>query len=224
MDIDKLVETAVLQVLKSLRETHPRLLEDGKKILILEKDSNSIWHRIVREVVSPEDVVEDINTLQEGRSLEKYDYIVLPSLTVKRLANIATGLGENLVEETISDVLLLGRRIYLLEEGIDYRRFKKSANKNYYLMIENYENTLVSFGVEIVNKTELYEIIKFGEIEGRSKEAHFSIKNQKVITEKEIKIGLQQGCNTIKIKDKAIITPLAHDLIRANKIKVVTEK
>lgn len=223
MDMEKLVETVVLQVLKSLAEEHTQLLENSKKILIIERANNGIWDSLVKEVVSQGDVVEDINGLQQGKKIEEYDYIILPFLTPKRLVNIATGLRNDIIEETISDILLLGRRIYLLQEGINYRRYKKTANENYYLMIENYENKLISFGMKIVNKTELYEIIRFGEVEEKSKETNLAIRDKKIITESEIKKGLKQGYNIIKISDKTIITPLAHDLIKANKIKVVTE-
>lgn len=222
--MEKLVETVTLQVFKALTETPPPLEQRGKKILILEKDGNSLWQAIAKEIVSPTDKVEDINSLEREKDLEKYDYIILPSLTVKRLTNIATGIRNDHIEEGVSDVLLLGKRIYLLQEGIEYRRYKKTANKSYYLMVEEYEKRLMNFGIKIVNKIELYETIKFGELEGNPLKASLDSKDKKIITETEVKQGIQEGFNRIKVNEKTIITPLAHDLIRANKIEVVTEK
>lgn len=208
MNIGKLIDYLTKEVVKNLKS-------DGKKkdevLVIREKEDK-------KEIKSDEfklvyrDELEKIN-------IDDFRHIVITSLTLNQLINIAIGRSDDDATSIIIECILRGKSIFILNAGAKYRKYKTTTNENFYNMIENYEKNIISFGITFIDENDIDLIC------GNNKEivVEDDRLDNKVITESILENRQREGDNEIRISKNAVITPLANDFIRINNIKIQRE-
>lgn len=180
-----------------------------QKIIIATETNNQIDMEIL-EALSE---VEIVNV--DNKDIET---ILIPTLSNADLALIADGSDASAIAKIITNGLLLGKEIIVLEEGIYFHNFIKTSHRGFYNMLRNKERSLATFGIKILNKQATIRLLqkKYSTSNSCDKFAG------KVLTEDKIKQLHQDGSTDIKVTEKLIITPLAKDYIRANNIILTT--
>ncbi|AWI05044.1 hypothetical protein [Clostridium drakei] len=232
MDMEKLVEMITKEVMKRIKKLsydENRYVKD--KILLL---GDCFESSNIKEALEEKYIVDLYNS---DVNVDCYKAVVLSKLNLKVLSNLALGLCNGQYEEIIINALFKGKRVYVLEDGMEYRKYMSSANKNLYKLYTEYEQKLMYNGVDILNEGNLIRALLCGQdihksqnhevyedsISEKIENKQEFIKNslsKKLITEVDLRRLYMDGVKEINILKKSILTPLAQDFIRINHLKI----
>lgn len=224
-----MITKEVMRRIQKLSYDENRYIKD--KILLLEdcfENSN------IKEALEEKYIVDLYNS---DVNVDCYKAVVLSKLNLKVLSNLALGLCNGQYEEIIINALFKGKRVYVLEDGMEYRKYMSSANKNLYKLYTEYEQKLMYNGVDILNEGNLIRALLCGQdihksqnhevyedsISEKIENKQEFIKNslsKKLITEVDLRRLYMDGVKEINILKKSILTPLAQDFIRINHLKI----
>ncbi|ABK62105.1 flavoprotein [Clostridium novyi] len=192
-------------------------------------------------------IINDTEKVMED--LIDCDIVLIPVMTRNTLSKVALGISDNILTTGISRAIMLKKEIIALRDSFCSENpinIAKgfSKNKNYNLMISNYEKTLESFGVKFVDSEEFKDSLQYKfnnflsedkqDLKINSELSNMSIKEINKTQEQDLK-GIKifkESILTVKDISKflvgkelnltkdSIITPLAKDFIYNNKIKI----
>ena len=154
-----------------------------------------------------------------------YEGILITKLTVDMLGHIALGAASTPEESFIIKTLLQEKPVYVIEEGIEYRRYKKSAHKALYKLLMDYEDKIQKYGIKSISHL---DEIPIDEVEqGKSKveevireNTKFDMTFKKLLLESDLIKKRIEGICTLILSKRCIITPLAEDYIRSHHIYI----
>ncbi|MEW8993948.1 TIGR02536 family ethanolamine utilization protein [Clostridium sp.] len=225
MDYDKLVDLIVKEVYKKLEETNKKNIRHKTAVIIGDVELDPI---------TKANLNEEYRMIYYGEEALEADIAVVSRLSIKSMANIATLTGINEEENFIINMLLAGKRVYVLENGLEYRKYKNTAPRALYNKYLSFEKELKVYGIDIVEviekvedkTTRKEEYKKAKEVsvletsDSISEEMSFEIRNKKLISEMDLRKPFMNGMKSVVIDKKSIITPLANDFIRIHDLKV----
>lgn len=214
MEKDSLVQKIVSEVLKKIEED--KEIKE-RRILFLEEESEEIKLKYSL-FISDWDEIDFID--ENIAQIKNYDLVICPKLSIIDLVDIANGRPSSKVSSIIIEAILYGVKVTCIEEGIDYRKFKSLSNENFYLMMTEYEQKLLSFGIEIVKCSQIKESLNdiYEENKFACEEHGYLVK--KVVTQSDIERLYHNGHRKICIKKDSLITPLAKDYINMNHLEL----
>ncbi|WP_053955151.1 hypothetical protein [Inediibacterium massiliense] len=221
MDTQDLIQLIAQEVIKKLGELD---IEKNRPEKILIADNRSIENEKLYEKLVP--IWKNTKFIDHFsyEGCKNLDYIIIPNLYNKDLARIALGIDEGEVASVVIEGILHGKKIIVLEDGIYYRKFEDSFNPHFYNLLRSYEKSLIDFDIEIIKEENLFHFLKNQE---KSKKENIRIKNKinkKVVTQVDIEKLYNKGFQTIYINEKSILSPLAQDYIRMEKIDILREQ
>lgn len=154
-----------------------------------------------------------------------YEGIVITKLTLEMLGHLATSSPATEEESFILKALLNDKPVYMLEEGIEYRRYKQNAHKALYTLLMDYEDKIKQYGITCISHLdELLNNEKYGEnhplikpIEGL---VNRDMTYKKLLLEADLIKKHLEGIGVVTISKNCIITPLADDYIRRHHIQI----
>lgn len=232
MDINSIVDAVTQEVMKRLNCEENSCINSTPKVLILEKQNNACFKTIEEKLNF---IGYEVDSIESKSDISKYDKIIITSLNNRELANIALGVECGKKEQIVLEALLHGKKVFLIEEGISYRKYAGISNKILFKLYEDYEKKLLEYGIFILNKRNFIEGFNKGkgnvEQKNNISEAEqkdvipknkniLELGNKKLLTEADIKKACEDGYNEINISKKTIITSLAVDCIRINGVKI----
>ena len=132
--------------------------------------------------------------------------LVVSNLCLTNLLYVSQGKKNFIVE-----YLLNGGNVYLIEEGLEYKKY--TSPKNLLKLYDEYTNKIKSFGVKIIKRDEITNILKNKE----------NVHIKGVITENKLR-ELNIKNKRIVLKNNSQITSLAQDYIKQNNIEVYYER
>lgn len=223
MKVDNLVRIIAQEVLKQIKESKEYSSIIKKKNILILDDRTEKDYKDYEDIIIGGANIEFFDEFQ-CNNLDSYDYILVPCLSNRDLSSIALGLEQSKISSTIIEGILRGKKIIIFEKGIEYRKFEATANAAFFNVFREYEEKLCGFGIEIMARECISMIIE--NLGSKDKfESKDSIKkltiDKKVITEKDIYDIYNNGCKTIYLSKESIITPLAKDFIKLNRIHVI---
>lgn len=205
MDYDILVEDI-------LKELEKKLSQSKKLVLIGSLSLNEI------ELLNKVYTVVPFTDVDAGLS---YYAVLVGHITVESMANIAAGCGCTLEDSFILRALLMGKTVYLLESGIEYKKYKEMAHKNLYSFYQSCEKKIIQYGmVPISSSRNLIGEKNSMSLNGPiSTEIDFTSKN--LLLEGDLLKMNRQDLLQVRIKKNCIITPSAMDFIRNHNVKII---
>lgn len=225
MNYDKLVDLIVKEVYKKLEETNKNIVKH--KIAVIIGD-------VELDPITKFNLDEEYTVTSYNEEQLEADIAIVSTLSIKSMANIATLTGINEEENFIINMLLAGKKVYVLENGLEYRKYKNTAPRALYNKYLSFERELKVYGIDIVEfiekvedkttrKEEYKKIEDISILETSnfiSEEMSFEIRNKKLISEMDLRKPFMNGMKSVVIDKKSIITPLANDFIRIHNLKV----
>lgn len=163
------------------------------------------------------------------------DIFIITEMSYAMLARLALGLPGSQNEELILSSLLLGKKVFLLQQGIEFEQYKDTSYKNLYLLYQDYLSKLMLFGIQIINhvsmiETSISDTVDKQKVNDRARydvvkdlscnESCMDLSMKNVLLEKDLKNYHLHNNSTIILDKKCIITPLAEDYLKMHMISV----
>ncbi|MEG0307665.1 MAG: TIGR02536 family ethanolamine utilization protein [Clostridium sp.] len=226
MNYDKLVDLIVKEVYKKLEEATKKEIKNKIAIVIGEESLDPITKSTMEA---------EYKLIPYTEETVDCDIVIVSEISIKSMANLATLTGTKDEENFIIKMLMQGKKVYVLEDGLEYRRYKNTAPRALYNKYLNFEKELKVYGIDIVqfldnlenkglrkeefNNTKEHSPLlaeEVNKVEGMS----FEIRNKKLISEADLRKPFMNGMKSVVIDKKSIVTPLANDFIRIHNLKV----
>ncbi len=159
------------------------------------------------------------------KSEESYEGIVITKLTLEMLGHLATSTPSTEEEGFIVRALLNEKQVYMLEEGIEYRRYKENAHKTLYTLLMDYEDKLKKYGIQFISHLDEIlnnERVKSNPYTPKSMQdtVNMDMTYKKLLLEADLIKKHLEGICIVTISKGCIITPLADDYIRKHHIEI----
>lgn len=213
MDTQKLIEEIVNELYKKLQQgqtAHPH----KKKIVLI---GNREWDK---------ELEKNYQIIQDVQDVVEYDEVMISRMSIGTLSRLALGCGQSAEEEIILKALLEGKSVYVLEDGLEYRQYKKTSHKTLYTLYSDYENKIKQYGIQIISSIRDLSLqdkaINQAEVIVSTDEASETVDftHKKLLLETDLMRTNVQRYGTILVDKKCIVTPLAEDFIRSHKLKI----
>lgn len=233
---EQMVDEVIKEVLRRLRYEEGLPSMRDKTLLVLSEGPYSISETLKKEY---QILFKDLKIHQNKMELEDMvnasDLILVTSLTVEQLVNLSLGSGDGQLEEMIRYGLLLGKSIFVLEDGLLHRAYKATAHKTYYRRLLEYEESIKSYGIQITTEATLcyFDTKKVQthipmvqkELVSRTQEIgnreEMVTLHKKLIVEKDLMALDNRTQSVICIETNSIITPSALDYARAHRMRFI---
>jgi ethanolamine utilization protein len=142
-----------------------------------------------------------------------YDALLLTEISPNTLQKMAMGMNPRM--GPVMEMLMHGKPVMFLEEGLTHRGFKSTCPLNLYKLYEESVEKIIDLGF-------------FSETlrpkQGFLLKEETQPKKRRVITERDIKRLVEQGESSLSLSGSPLITPLAKDLIRDYKITLLHDE
>lgn len=220
MDLEKIIQMVTDEVYKKLRGT---ALGKRQHLVILSSQP-------VPEIEDKLSMQFDISYYHEG--IRDCDLLLIPTICVQLLANVANGLSTANRERFVFSMLLKGKKVFALEEGLLYRKYKQTAPASLYKMYGDFVETIKTYGIQMIQQAEALQgqlqsepVNTDPEFLGKSRsvgETNYlmEILTKRVVTEADLKRCYLKQIREIVIDQASILTPLAHDYLKEQQMIV----
>lgn len=186
-------EAELIEIIKREIAKHYLLTEKSSDIYILGNDS------IIKEELE-----------KKFKISSESEKVIVTDLDINDLVNLSQGSYGTDRSKELLNILLEGKEIFLIEEGIYWRKFKSipvELEKKYL----EYEEQLKKYGMKIVRKLELLD-----ELESKKK---YYLGN--VLDVKQLKLNVDSLEKKIIVSSKTKITELAKEYASINNIEII---
>lgn len=156
MEMEKLVDMITKEVMERIPKSANNTAIDKEKILVISSCEKELT--VVKELVKDKYEVHIYDS--ENINLKNYEHIIVMNLCNKGLSAMALGLCNDKVQDFIVEALFNGKRIYVLKEGIQYRKYSTNANEALYNLYKQYECKIMSYGVNLIHEKDLLKTMK----------------------------------------------------------------
>ncbi|MBG9774848.1 ethanolamine utilization protein [Brevibacillus laterosporus] len=223
MNIEALVEAVTKEVYKKLQGMKPLQEQPIKrqKAIIMDNQAHP-------EIEAHIESHYDFQYYDE--QTRDCDLVIIPTICIQLLGNLANGISAGSRERFILTMLLKGKKVVALENSMVYKKYKQTANPLLYKQYEEFEERIKSFGIQMVQVSDLLNIdgkehkpevaSTKQESEIEREEARQEVISKKLITESDLKKFHLRKVNQIIVSKNSIITPLAKDYIKMQQIQV----
>ncbi|WP_232698507.1 TIGR02536 family ethanolamine utilization protein [Brevibacillus daliensis] len=237
--LEALIQAVTDEVYNKLKQQQA-IKADRKKLVIMSGESES-------EIEAKLGKHFDIAYYNE--QTRDCDVIVIPTICIQLLSNLANGISAGSRERFILTMLLKGKKVIALDEGLKYRKYKSTAPVLLYNMYTSYTEKIMNYGIQIIRESDLLHsclqdgreaatagatqssivetiqatsqpVEKVRAIEPDKQQVSQEILTKKVITEADLKKFYLKQISEIVIDKKSIITPLAQDYVRTQQMIV----
>ena len=161
--------------------------------------------------------------------------VVVHDLTNESLAKIASGICDTPYTKIVSQALLLGKTVYLLQDQIELYNYRQTAAKPYYKMFRSQLGLLEESGLLICCPDKIEDILVQGVQHGAvcTKEPEQTTTVQTVnktvkleahlISERSVADAYSSGASRIVVDAKAIVTDLAKEYAQKHNVELARE-
>ncbi|MDB0438869.1 ethanolamine utilization protein [Clostridioides difficile] len=142
MDYNNLIEIIVEELYKKINTTNIGYIENKnrKKLVVLYEDDKSKF-----------DLLSDkFNIEVFDNTTKDCDAVIVSKLCMRGICNLALGNSFSDEERFLLKMLMKGKKIYVLDEGIEYKHYKETAPKTLYNKYRDYEDDIRRYGVKII--------------------------------------------------------------------------
>lgn len=238
MNYDNLVNLIIEEIYKKMNNNQLKSFNKPTAVIVFEHDSTKL-----------DLLKEEFEILEFNKNIETCEIVIISKLCMRGLSNIALGNSTSEEERFILKMIMKGKKVYVLNEGIEYKKYKESAPKALYKKFMSFEDEICKFGVEVIKdlstitknkhniKRELTnitdskkedaialnkDIVNLTTMESikTDDELNLDLRNKKLISEADLKKPTINGVKHVLVNKNSIITPLAMDFMRIYHLKL----
>lgn len=171
---------------------------------------------------------------QIEREIESADWDVLlfSRLSMETMAYAANGISGNPEASCILRGLLSGKKVFALEQGLEYRGFRDSAGKNLYRLYLLQEDQLKNIGVEVIPYAA--DVMRLSMDHGINMDRQSypysastarpaDLAHLRLLRESDVMRARNAGGQSLLLGQDTKITPLAMDYITSHRLSIVRQ-
>jgi ethanolamine utilization protein len=191
---------------------------------------------------------EELETLKDRFEVAEFsdetrdcDIVVVSRLCMRGLCNLASGNSTSVEERFILKMLMKGKKVFVLHNNLEYKRYKSTAPKALYNKYVEYEDEICKYGIKLVedlscitldkdvrsNKSNIEKCIAESPVKYiDSAKENIAIKSldlsaKKLISESDLRKYRSEDLQELIVNKKSIITPLASDFVRVHHLNLI---
>ena len=191
---------------------------------------------------------EELETLKDKFEVAEFsdeirdcDIVVVSRLCMRGLCNLASGNSTSDEERFILKMLMKGKKVFVLHNNLEYKRYKSTAPKALYNKYVEYEDEICKYGIKLVedlscitldkdvrsNKSYTEKCIVESPVKYiDSAKENIAIKSldlsaKKLISESDLRKYKSNDLQELIVNKKSIITPLASDFVRVHHLNLI---
>lgn len=184
-----------------------------------------------------ERILSSFYRIERDTGSSDWDVLLLARLPVETMAYAANGMPGTPEASCILKGLLSGKKVYALEQGLEYRGFRDSAGKNLYRLYLHQEEALKNIGVEVIPCAG--DVIRlsvnhgvdlnrpYGNLAeregGKQAACVVDLSHLGLLRESDVMRIRNSGGQSLLVGHKTKITPLAMDYITSHRLSVVRQ-
>ncbi|CEH34073.1 TIGR02536 family ethanolamine utilization protein [Romboutsia lituseburensis] len=229
MNYDNLVNLIVEEIYKKINSTDKLEITNKPKAVLIYENNQERFNFLK----------EDLDIVPFEKSVRDCEVIIVSKLCMRGLCNLALGNSVSDEERFILKMLMKGKKVYVLDEGIEYKRYKETAPKALYNKYLSYEDEILKFGVEVVKdlsaitlkdkiNTNKIENLGLNSLDKKTSseevkiddEFSLDLRTKKLISESDLRKPMVNGIKNVIVSKKSILTPLATDFMRIHHLKL----
>ncbi|MBY2477994.1 TIGR02536 family ethanolamine utilization protein [Clostridioides difficile] len=238
MNYDNLIDLIMEEIYKKINSDELKVSNKPKAVIVFEQD------------ISKFNLLKDeLEIVEFDKSVKECEIVIVSKLCMRGLSNLALGNSTSEEERFILKMIMKGKKVYVLDEGIEYKKYKNTAPKALYKKFISFEDEICKFGVEIIKDLNTVAKSKLSTQSGISSaiglesentqtlnknsislintentnidnEFSLDLRNKKLISEADLRKPTINGVKNILVNKKSIITPLAVDFMRIHHLKL----
>lgn len=238
MNYDNLIDLITEEIYKKINNDELKVSNKPKAVIVFEQD------------ISKFNLLKDeLEIVEFDKSVKECEIVIVSKLCMRGLSNLALGNSTSEEERFILKMIMKGKKVYVLDEGIEYKKYKNTAPKALYKKFISFEDEICKFGVEIIKDLNIVAKSKLNTQSGISSAIGFEsenkqtlnkdsislintentnidnefsldLRNKKLISEADLRKPTINGVKNILVNKKSIITPLAVDFMRIHHLKL----
>ncbi len=156
--------------------------------------------------------------------VQSSDIALVPALTQNTLAKVAVGIQDSFISTLLWQLLWAGKKVFINENSASGRNHIPCENKKMLGLMNSHIQRLKEFGAKIIKQHDYRACIGKDLGISRDKKNEFEKKekvdSKKVVIERDV-LDLVGKAEEFVVSRGTIITPLAKDVARENKIKII---
>lgn len=208
MDIDEIVKMVTIAVKKQLSES--KLSAN----LLVFRDENAKIVDIDKNELNCN--IDDALKMSYRVNINNYDFFLLNGLSNQSLFKIVNISDNDNYTHVISELILAGKKIYVLKETVSLFNYKNIAPSAYYKNLYKNIDLLKNSGVEFISIEEFCKLVNEKQKNITSNYEKVTVSNSKLINKKLITLKDVECLNntSVQISKNSIITDLAKDYVK----------
>lgn len=221
-EMQQIVELVARQVMAAMGTGETDACAEGKeKLLVLAKPGVTVPEELTRDAV-----VFDLADYEKNRNILRYDRVVIASLGMTQLVDIAQARISDPVTCAVLNALLNGIDVVMLESALEYKKFAGKGSAALYGTLESYARTLGVFGVKLICEKQPAPVVKEAKpprfeappVEVPKGTAEPSV--GRLVTEAQALDLIKEGAS-IRLPAGTIVTPAAKDVFARAKVELI---
>lgn len=144
---------------------------------------------------------------------EESETLIVSNLSLKNIYNLSIGIYENKFEEKILKQVLEGKKVFLIEEGLEYLKYQNIPT-NLLEKYNTYVKNIKDYGIKIQKEAYFLQYINNSE----------EIYSERLLDYKKLREFYLKGLNSLLIAENTIITSSAMDYAKENNITIVKRR
>lgn len=211
------------------------LLAEGWNLRVLL--SNSAEYVLTPQLIKEQLNMKEVYLEREVKGLnalyKDMGQMIIPTLTLNTAVKIALGIADTLTTNVVAHGLMEGIPIIAAKDGCDLKnptRLQLGMDKTptaYLMKMEQYLNTLESYGIRLVKASQLYSAVTKGHIDifsskqSQEQQAFYTV-TKRVLSRADIMEAKSMG-SVLQVPTTTIITSLARDTAKELDIRIIQE-
>lgn len=208
-DIVRQITLAVMSRLASLKDN---------KLLVLGEEKSDNWQNTLRINGYSLEYSTDGGAIE----VSNYKAVIIENLSVFSLTSLSNMQPTNSFTKFVMNALLLGKRVVVLKEGVEFYSYENTASRFLYQELLRHESRLENFGLMIVSSVDLAKTLAI-EKNNSYNRTEIAVAEVVINERKIIDMAKNAKDKTIVVAKNTVITPLAYDYIKENNINVIFE-
>lgn len=144
---------------------------------------------------------------------EESETLIVSNLSLKNIYNLSIGTYENKFEEKILKQVLEGKKVFLIEEGLEYLKYQNIPT-NLLEKYNTYVKNIKDYGIKIQKEAYFLQYINNSE----------EIYSERLLDYKKLREFYLKGLNSLLVAENTIITSSAMDYAKENNITIVKRR
>lgn len=222
-NMKNLVEEISRLVLAELqKQTNAAQADEGKDHYLVVGDITA-----VPELLSRGAVLHALQEYETNGNILCYQKVLITKLTLVQLADIAQGRNADAGSCAVVHALLNGIDVVMPETALPHRQFAGKGSKGLYALLENYVQTLQTFGVKLLGSEKLVEpkVVpikppKYQAPVPEPVQGTARPNSRQLITEPEAQVLAANAKESVCIPENAILTPSARDVFARARLEI----